>query len=338
MLIFMDGFDHYATNDVLKKWDFTTGDSTISGTTPRRVGTKYLETKGLTAGAGIGRRFDEFGPTIVFGFAYFQYIGSINTPSTGAIFTRSASNVIRLYISDAGELNLICGGVNVISVANVILGSTWQYIECKVFLHGTTGTYEVKVSGTTVLSGSGVDTLATYDTVDYLSLSHGFNRTIRWDDLYICDGTGGVNDDFLGDCRIDCLYPDGETADIDFTPFPVVARNLNVDDPGDIDDDTTYNESNFVGDLDAYTLGAIDALGTTIHGIAQNSCMKKTDADSRYVKQYTKSGATITLGDEIYLTDTYKVWQTLYDVNPDDSAAFEEADLNALESGVKVTA
>ena len=45
-LVFMDSFDHYATDDRLKKWDreggYVWGSNIIASTLQRRAGTKYL--------------------------------------------------------------------------------------------------------------------------------------------------------------------------------------------------------------------------------------------------------------------------------------------------------
>jgi hypothetical protein len=340
-LIFTDSFDHYATDDILKKWDTTnSGTHSIDGSFPRRVGTKYWKSTGTDAQT---KNLSSFGPTIILGFAHWCTL--IYEGVSFRFYSMSSDDglkeVIELTISHTGAISVICGGTSVSSASALIFGSQWQYIEMKVFLHDTLGTVEVKISGTTVIDESGVDTRTNYNLED-LTLPicfsmQGAGSLTYIDDLYICDGDGGVNDDFLGDCRIDCLYPNAAGTNTTFTPLPAVDNYLNVDDPGDIDDDTTYNQSKTLNSIDSYNMESISALGTTIYGVVQNSCLRKTDADSRYAKDYLKTGAVETLGAELHLTDTYKVWQDLYDVNPEDSEAWAEADINALESGVKVT-
>ena len=43
------------------------------------------------------------------------------------------------------------------------------------------------------------------------------------------------------------------------------------------------------------------------------------------------------MGDEKTLTTDYTIESDIFNLNPDDSAAFETADINALELGCKVT-
>ena len=75
----------------------------------------------------------------------------------------------------------------------------------------------------------------------------------------------------------------------------------------------------------------------TIHGFKSQITVRKTDAGSKQCKILTRSGTTETLGSAITLSDTYKTYTEIYEENPDDSAAWEDADINAVEVGVQIT-
>ena len=49
-------------------------------------------------------------------------------------------------------------------------------------------------------------------------ISSGNRHTLRLDDVYVCDTSGGRNDDFLGDVKVVTLRPNADTAQADFTP------------------------------------------------------------------------------------------------------------------------
>ena len=86
-------------------------------------------------------------------------------------------------------------------------------------------------------------------------------------------------------------------------------------------------------------MGALPApSGTTIHGFKSQITVRKTDAGARKCKLLTRAGTTDQLGSEIALSDTYLTHTEIYEDNPDDAAAWEDADINAVEVGVEITA
>lgn len=334
-LIFMESFDHFATDDIAKKWHSFSA-LHIDDADPRRAGTKYL----VKANAGAGTilyNIGSHGPTIIVGAACKQNnTGSLTYETIQFLYGDDENITIRLHAN--GVIQLLCGSVDVSSASAITPSNTWFYLQLKVYMHGSAGTYELKIGEDVIFSGVDVNTLLYTALVNRFCM--GFNSSVmnlqsKRDDLYICDGSGSKNNDFLGDCRVDPLYADAPGDLTQFTPS-AGANWENVDDPGDIDDDDTYNQSQTVGHNDLYNLGSISALGKEIFGIQQNSCVRKTDAGYARIQQNLKSGATSVLGSDIYLTDNYKVHQRILELNPDDDADWEEADLNALQAGIKV--
>jgi len=365
-LVFMDSFDHYASGDVLKKWDYWGGyvwgaiyiGVTVQNIPVRRSGTKYLfvgdqwverDVVDVVTGLDIY--------TFVVGFACYYQQGCDNM--NVYMMTSDRDTQIRINITSDGKVKIYRGSTLLEETPqDYVSPGTWFHIEAKVVLDDTVGSYEVRLNEVTVLSGSGIDTQAySGEGVAKIRLSGGQYQSGygAFDDFFFLDGNASddpanLNNDFLGDCRIDCIYPNAAGDYTDFTPYPSAPNYENVDDPhitegGDIDDDETYNESPTVGHKDIYNLESVEALGTPIYAAAQNSCMRKTDAGRRYVRQLIKVNGTDYLRDtgltnndgEWYLTDNYKVTQRPLDVNPDTELAWTESDLNSLQSGVQIT-
>jgi len=357
-IIYIEGFDHYdGTADaggqmLMKGWSIedtfyiaasgeVVGDSSVLA---RRIGTKFAVVHTSIVPSATSRNLTASGPTIIMGYAYRSNVLGANGQLV-TLYDGDGDIAVRLNYLSGGSIRLRGGAVDETSAANVIKANTWQHIEFKVLLHESAGTYEVRVNQVNVLSDSGVDTQSGLATIGKLELSGAlYSGYMCYDDMFILDGSGGKNDDFRRDCRVDTLLSNGAGTYTDFAPS-AGANWENVDDPdglggiggGDIDSDTTHNESKTVGHKDTYNLDNIVALGTTIYGVAANSCVRKTDAGIKYFKQLTKAGATEDLSAEIAATDNFQIYQKPMDVNPDDSAAWEEADVNALESGVELT-
>ena len=227
----------------------------------------------------------------------------------------------------------------------VIRPVAWNFIEIKATIANSigAGTCVVKVNNETVITvATGQDLQATANaTADTIAL--GFFTSVLsgnpwdFDDLYVCDGTGGVNDDFLGDCRVECLMPNGNGTTNQFTGSDADSTDnyLHVDEVSP-DDDTSYNENSTAGNQDLYAFGNLAVAPATIHGVQTNIMAKKDDAGARSVMGLVRSGTTTYDGNTEALSEgAYVNYTKPYDVDPDTSAAWIEAGVNAVEVGVE---
>ena len=89
--------------------------------------------------------------------------------------------------------------------------NTWYYIECKVYIHDTNGTVDIQVNGISDLSLTNQDTKYSTSFTGASQIQLNLNAAVDlvFDDLYIADGTAGVNS-FIGPCKIECLRPNGD--------------------------------------------------------------------------------------------------------------------------------
>ena len=337
VLLFVDGMTHYDTADIPLKYDGSPSYASlaISTTEQRRAGSKSLRMS-TSITAYLQKNLVSSDDTVIFGFAFFQ---AANFTTTGGWQISNASGVqIKISPQSDGSI-VVIRGVTVLgtSAASVIKPNVWNYIEVKIKISDAAGTYDIVVNGVNVLSGSGVDTqaqtAATFSILNIYGNSGGYGY---YTDMYIFDSTGATCNDLLGDVRVDTLMPDGAGNYTQWTPS-AGANYECVDDPGALDYDTTYVSTDVLNELDSYTFDDLTPLGATIYSVTENWSTKKSDANTFKVTPLTRVAASDYLGTELTIPSSYNILQNTWEVNPDDLAAWAEADVNGAEFGVKLT-
>jgi hypothetical protein len=167
----------------------------------------------------------------------------------------------------------------------------WFYIEFKVYCDNTNGTWELRLNGNVIGSASGVDTQASITN---------YHQTVQWntnycdqkiDDIYICDGSGSKNNDFLGVMRVIPAWP-GTDQTIEWETMvgaPDHPRAVNEQEP---DDDTSYIEDDDVGDKDIFDYAEITDSFDTAAGLMINTLCRETDAQSFDLINIVRSNGT----------------------------------------------
>jgi len=338
-IIFIDGFDHYALGDMAKKWDdassWVSTYFDIQSTVRRRAAGQALAAKTSTC---FLAKNGTFANNIVYvGFAY--YPGDLDGAQWVQFYNADGYQVTVKHATDGSIKVLRGGGAGTLlesSATGIFSAQIWYWVEIKVTIDNSSGTYEVRVNGTDVVSGSSVDTQSqTSAGVTQVRIS-GTATDSYYDDLYIADDSGSF--DFLGDSRVDLILPTGAGATTAWTPS-AGSNYENVDDATDIDDDSTYNSEADVNGVDTYAFGNLTALTTpTIHAVAVNVCSRNDDADTHKHKAIARPASTDRESAEFTNTSSYKIYQAIWALNPEDSAAWEEADVNGAEFGIKLTA
>ncbi len=214
---------------------------------------------------------------------------------------------------------------------------TWYYVELQVTCDSVAGAYEVRVGTNAVLSGSGVNTQAGgnayHDRVKLYPASVG---EFDWDDIYVCDSTGSDNNDFLGNCKVTAIFPDGDDTANWATSTPSANHWENVDE-NEADEDTSYVEEDTVNVTDLYDYGALPAGDASLFGIQINTECRETDANSFDIKLPVDSngtqsdGAGLTIGTTDWVTKT-----RLVETDPDTGNLWTLSAVNAAKFGIKV--
>lgn len=227
--------------------------------------------------------------------------------------------------------------------------STYYYIEIKHTIDNTTGYVEVRLNGSAVAELSFSGDTQNGGSAQWTGLAfHGQQFTVgspspKIDDVYLCDSVdstathGLPNNDFLGDCRCD-FNPSssGNGTNTDFTTSTGADHGALVDETTP-NDDTDYNDGTALGNKDTYNLPSLSFTPSVIFGVQGFNYVKKTDAGARAICDVVRSGGADYDGAAQNLSTSYAYYTEMWESDPATAAPWDEAGVNALEHGLKVT-
>jgi hypothetical protein len=346
-LLFIDGFDHYQTSDILKKYSSLVGTPTILPTSGRRGGgclytNDYQESvaKGVISSS-----------TIIVGGAFFIFgPGALGTdPNIFSLTNVDGQTLATLVVTNTGRLKILNGGGAFVGNSPPIesLGfnkGVWNYIEWKMQVADsiTADSCIVIVNGVEVLNlPAGTDTRAGTEPTTIQGVRIGLGSTnpysclMRVDDFYICDTVGDSPTDFLGDIRVDTLlttadgtYNDGVPSTgtdswsiLDTVP-PVYTQYVSLTNTGEKET------------LDFTSLSPITS--QTIYGIQVDLASSKSDAGTKIVAPLALSNAVLGEGANSTLATSYFFATGIFASDPNTSTAWDESGVNAAEFGIVI--
>ena len=352
-LLAIDSFDHFSTAQrAYKGWTFASAGASagdegctigafgrnstngvrcrngaVSGVSgPATLGVS--NTSGATAGLGVGFRINTAVPST--DFVLFS-------------FKRGSTPLITVTCSATGTLSVRRGDrTDTILATSVstVTHSTYYFAELKVVLNDSTGTYELKIDGATFASGSGADTLvsgaATWDGVTLGSPNVGVNLSIDFDDLHVYDGSGGSNDDFMGDHRIVCVVASsGNGGNTDWSPSTGSDHGALVDEnPANT---TDYNRGSSAGQRDTYNFAALGVSGT-VKAVQAVNLLSAEVAGVRSVGAVVRQSSTNYDSTGQSIGSDWLYYKQLHLADPSTSTAWTTSGVDSAEFGVKVTA
>lgn len=341
MLRFFDGFDSYATADINKRWNATTGSfSIVSG---GRFGANCLK---VASGGGneFTTKFLDSQQFWYIGFA-FKFGGvpgsqwvffNINSGTTLQVsLGLDSSN--RLIALRSGTVLGGCQGTTTLSTG------TWYYIELAIKITTSTAAGDLKayIGGVQEFScSSTVNTdPAASGHADRFSLGTSWANNasaINWDDLYACDAQGTVNNGVLGDMRVETLLPSAAGNYQGFTKTGTPTTHWQCVNESPNDGDTTYVASSTPGTYETYQFTDMATTPLTVAGVQLTAIARKDDAGSRAVSAVFRASSTDYLQTPQAVLDSYAFNTTLLEQNPATSAAWTASDVNGVEAGVKL--
>lgn len=233
---------------------------------------------------------------------------------TGQIVLRRGSTILATAVDDLSE-------------------SDWFYIEVWYEAHNTTGDIEIRINGATLVSYNG-DTINTADTTISEIRVHGFGSQDTYiDDLVINDTSGAYNNTWPGQPHLSIATVNGAGANADFTP----SAGSNYQCVDEIPVNTTdYVSSSNATDLDTYAI-TDPLVGTeTINNVIVN-IVAKLDSGAGNIDIVIISNATQDNSAAKALNSAWERYQECWPLNPDDSAAWQPADIDDLEIGQEVS-
>jgi hypothetical protein len=242
-----------------------------------------------------------------------------------------------LRILPSGQVQVQRGDGTVLatsSFAQPMTPNTWHYVEFKATLHDTTGSVYVRVDEVQVIAATGLDTKNGGTKTVYDHVFVNTDQACYWTDVYVCNGAGTVNSDFLGDIIVETLLPSGNGNSSVLVGSDGNSVNnyalVNEATP----DSTTYVGSATTGDKDTYVFADLAHTSGAILGVVVSSYAAKSDAGARTGREVVRSAGTdYPSATDQALSTTYAAYKEVHEVNPATAAAWNIAAVNAAEFG-----
>lgn len=278
-------------------------------------------------------------PTTAGSIFAFQYAGFIN-----AGLQLTPTGELRVYRESLNVSGLPASGFTGL-IMNV---GQWYYLEMKVFMDNA-GSIDLNVDGVPTYSALTVDTLDVTSVYcwDAIRWYHPASGSSIYDDIYVCDGTGTTNNDFLGDVKVKTIRPNGDTlVDTGWVPSSGLTAFDKVNETGPFDTadyvagDTTVNDQLLMD----YTETDFPFITGGIFGISVESSVRTPDGESRRFNNLVRQGSTIyNGGDHIAATDvdvngnpSFTTYADMVEVDPDTSVAWTLPGLTTAEFGLEI--
>jgi hypothetical protein len=161
--------------------------------------------------------------------------------------------------------------------------------------------------------------------------------TELFDDLYILNTLGSVNNTFLGDVRVDKYLPNGNGNASELVNSAADSvNNYSYVDDATPDGDSTYVQSAVLNAKDTYLHEQMTHTPSSIFGIQISAQARKDDEGTRSLATVLRSGGANTDGDAQALTTSYVYYSHVHETDPATAVAWTKAGFNASEIGVKV--
>lgn len=334
--LWADGLDLYNTiTDAQPYYDTLTG-SLITGFIPVGNG-DCLDTSTMTKtwGTQDGTLY----------FSFFGTIGNSRSSNIALVFSDGGSAQCSIIGAGDGSVTVRSGGVTgtiLGSVNNVLLGSgtpstwgPWFSLQIKVVI-GTSGSVEVRKNGSTtpILSLSGVNTRAGSGNNYATKFTLGGTSWTRFAYVWLNNGDSTAPNSWPGEPR---PVRQGFASDFQaqFTAVPSSPSNYLAIDELLYDGDTSYVQSNTVGNEDLYNLASISGL-QQILGLQCATWAKKDDAGERVGSlQLIANSSSDTTILTFTPSDSYDLYQSFQAADPT-TASWTMSTLSGAQLGIKV--
>lgn len=322
--IFIDGFESGGV-DI---WDTVSGGTAVSSAGLDMNGSYCLDLNAISEYVSKDITADD---EMYFAFLY-RYT---NAASEGIMHvTNGATVLVSVSRAYTGKLLTAKRGSTAVDTGSLLTINQTYLIETYIKIHDTTGVIQVKVDGILDIDFSG-DTKVGADTqFDKVYLGHnalGSCYSYAYFDNFILDDAS-----WIGDTNIQAVVPTGAGATTGWTPSAGANWQCVDEKPFNDADYVSINTNDVV---DTYAAGNMTGTVSEVKCVQVQS-RAKTDGSPTptNLKLAVRSGGTDYLSGDKTVPVTAKSFWHLWENNPADSAAWEEADVNAMEIGVKSAA
>jgi hypothetical protein len=343
-----------------KGWSGTIAGGTASNTIQSSQG-RHSSSAYRSVQSGLGASYAYILRSITPGDASFVIGVAVRTNHI-PINASHGENIIGIWDTGVAQLNLCVlpdyrirvtrgthGSATTLatSASPALVINSYYFIEFKGTIHNSTGTIHVLANGVDVIPATGsLDTQATaLAQWTQLFLGHhdassgasgGASFWWEFDDLYVLDTMGSAPcNDLLDDSRVDARYPTGAGTTTQWTPLAGSNwDNVNESAP---DDDTTYNSTDVLDEIDTFVVEDVPTVGSAIYGVQHCLYARKSDAGVASISPIVRHSGVNYPGDDHALSSSYVYKLEQQAENPGTAAQWIEADFNAAEFGYKKT-
>jgi hypothetical protein len=339
-VLFLDGMDHYNLTQAPSKWNLG-------------VGMAYSSTGGRFGGGSLNYDASNFekhaeatiatSGTLIIGMAI--KIDTLMPAALTSLFRimDGSTTQTEIRFGPSGQFAIFTAGsqVGAASANGLLTLNVWHHLEWKITIASSTGPNEclLRLDNVEILNLTGVSTKTSSNTTaDTISIGRLVSTQcgMWYDDVYVFDNTGDMNNDLIGDCRIETLYPNGAGNYAQLSANGA-GTNYGCVNEHPADDDTTYVAGNSVGNIDSYAFGNPVGTINTVYAVQANMRARKDNAGVRTVARLLRVSGTDYVGSDNSLSTSYALYRDIMEKNPATDAAWTSSDITALEAGVKVT-
>jgi hypothetical protein len=361
MLLWEDGFDHYGSASHMVDGPYAQADCAISSAQVATGSSSLLINNADSSSDFVGLRFvlptskDKIGVAARW---YFPSLPSDNTSNVIFDFLTSdphrsqirciadSNGALRFYRGGQTSFSTISPGTLVTQTDPILTSGAWNHTEVQLYVHATAGWVRVAVNGVHRYQATNLNTLFNSDNIVSIGQHNPFTAAFNhyMDDYYIYDFTGnpavdtdfcptvdgsGVGTNYMGDLQVWPLFPNGDTASAAWAKSSgTVGYSLINETPPD---DTGYIDSTTAGDLSEFDLDDLPVNITYIRGLGIHARLSKSDAGAAMVKLGMKSVAATSDAAERPVTVAPAYWRDIINVDPNSTARWTRASLNAAK-------
>lgn len=268
---------------------------------------------------------------------YFALLYRPTAYNSLQIFTalNSTTQLINITRKETtGEVEARVGTTTLVATGGVLTVNTTYLIEIHIKIADSGGRIEVKIDGLLTIDYTGdtkPDANTQFDKVRIGYSGTGTRKSNAFFDNFLMDDTG-----WIGDTKIQALVPTGAGNTTGWTPSAGANYECVDEIPAS---DADYVSINAVDITDTYVTenlaGSIDNIKCVQIQSRSRTEGAPTPTNLKLVSRV--NGTDYLSGDkEVPVSEKglYNIWED----NPDDAAAWEEADVNGMEIGIKSAA
>lgn len=270
------------------------------------------------------------------------HMKSVSNPNNSFIFgvcaadtsANDGANHLRVALNPTRNLVLYRGNTLLAtSTAQVTLG-VWNHYQIKFKVHETTGSFELKLNGTTIaeLTFSG----DTANTTSATRLAWGATgNSDRITNIYIANTTGSINNDYLGEVVSKAVLLNADVSNTGFTLSTGSIAYQLLDEHAGAENDTDYITSNTATNKIEFGFEDL-ADAQSICGFKLHARMGKDDTGSRGAKLGVKYSGTEQQRTEI-LPVGLGIFNEIFETSDGATTLFTQTTLNATTITVETT-